>query len=217
MRPIRGNHTAASLWPIPPAGLAIAGPSASPDSEKLLTAIDISPRIPRVRWPGTALRANASSGLRAQAVFCDHRFQHLAVKTQVSDQTLEAGVLIFQGSQTLRVVHFHASESGLPHVDRVLRNTAFSRHVLCLAAHFHLLQRSDDLRPCACSCSSLSSLKSETILTYVRIQGGRSRRPRVPMTAHRVWPSTRPTENWQHHFSYWTSTDTEPKAHTKCV
>ena len=38
------------------------------------------------------------------------------------------------------------------------------------------------------------------------------RRPRLPMTAHGVGPSTRPTENWQHHFSYWTSTGTGPKA-----
>jgi len=31
------------------------------------------------------------------------------------------------------------------------------------------------------------------------------------MTAHGVGPSTRPTENWQHHFSYWTSTGTEAR------
>ena len=35
------------------------------------------------------------------------------------------------------------------------------------------------------------------------------RRSRVPMTAHGVGPSTRPTENWQHRLLHRTSTSTE--------
>ena len=36
------------------------------------------------------------------------------------------------------------------------------------------------------------------------------RRSRVPMTAHGVRPSTRPTENWQHRLLHRTPTGTEP-------
>ena len=37
------------------------------------------------------------------------------------------------------------------------------------------------------------------------------RRSRVPMTAHGVGPSTRPTENWQHRLLHRTPTGTEPQ------
>jgi len=37
------------------------------------------------------------------------------------------------------------------------------------------------------------------------------RRSRVPMTAHGVGPSTRPTENWQHRLLHRTPTGTEPE------
>jgi len=33
----------------------------------------------------------------------------------------------------------------------------------------------------------------------------------------RDWVVKRPTDNWQHRFSNWTSTGTEPAAHKKCV
>lgn len=105
-------------------------------------------RTPGARWPRTAHAASwhPSFGLRAQAVFCNHRLQHLLVQTQVGHQSLQARVLILQRSPTLRLPDIHAAKLRLPCVDRCLVHATLAGHVIHRAPSFDLLQRSDDLR-----------------------------------------------------------------------
>jgi hypothetical protein len=99
-------------------------------------------RRPGAHWPGTvpAASAHPSFGLRAQSVFCDHRFQHLPVQTQVRHQFLQPPVLLFQLFEPLRFVHFQTTVLGFPGVDRVLGYAIFPGDLVCRPACFNLLQ-----------------------------------------------------------------------------
>ena len=92
------SHSAASLWPAAPAALATTHPIAATDTDNSITAIPISPHTRRSLAPILLQQASCapSSGLRAQAVFCDHRLQHLLVQTEIRHQPLQTRVLIFQ-------------------------------------------------------------------------------------------------------------------------
>ncbi len=89
--------------------------------------------------------------------------QHLAIKTEIGDQSLQSRVLIFQLTQTLRLVHFQAAVLGLPRLDCVLENYMLSGYILGRGACFDLLQRSDELRlRVPALAHTLSSIRNHT-------------------------------------------------------
>jgi hypothetical protein len=145
------SRIGASPAPAAPASPAAIHPIAASYTDSS-TPQSTAARIPGARWPHTAPAASwhPSFGLRAEAVFCDHRLQHLPVQTEIGDQPLQARVLILQRTQTLRFARVHAAELRLPRVNRCLTDAALSRHIIHRATGLHLLQRGDDLRLRSC-------------------------------------------------------------------
>ena len=89
-------------------------------------------RRPGAHWPGTVPPASAhpSFGLRAKSVFCNRRFQHLPIQTQVRHQLLQPPVLVFQLFEPPRFVHFQPAILGFPRVDRMLGHAILPRHLV---------------------------------------------------------------------------------------
>ena len=117
------TRTAASPAPTPPAACATLHPCASSGSGNSI------PPSPSARRPGAhslrtpiAASSRPTAVLRAPSVFCDQRFQHLLVQTQIHHQLLQARVLIAQLLGFLRLAHIHPPVLRLPRVDRVLRH-----------------------------------------------------------------------------------------------
>ena len=85
-------------------------------------------------------------GLRAPAVFSDHRLQRFFVQTQIRNQLSQLRVLVTQLLSFLRLAYVHSTVLRFPGVERVLGHPHFTRHVFHLPSCLHLLQRPDHLR-----------------------------------------------------------------------
>jgi hypothetical protein len=87
---VSDSRSAASLWPAAPASPVVIHTIAAIDTDSS-TPQSPSARTPGARWPHTAIATSwhPSFGLRTQAVFCDDRLQHLPVKTEACNETLQ--------------------------------------------------------------------------------------------------------------------------------
>lgn len=85
------------------------------------TLLSTSARTPGARWLHTVIATSSypSSGLRAEAAFCDHRFQHLLVQAEVRHQALE-GVSSHRPVTAAAAPRSHRARRASPSIHRSL-------------------------------------------------------------------------------------------------